>query len=669
MRKQIIAALCVAGLAVVAACSSSGGPGTPFPSNAGIGSSSLANNNTITIPQATGLAVGSATLNGTGTISALQSISNPTSTKVLSLKSRANPNVSGANTPICYITFTASTSATITSVSLQVAPSSAPPAGSYYVALWTGTQWLAQGLAGSVSSSGVITVNTGTLSPSLTLSSGQSVYFAVYSGAFLTPNPSPPVASPNPISVDLLSSTTVYVATNAGLAVTASSANANVATVTASATANPQGEAPFTVSGVTAGSTTITFTDPIGQTTTDTVTVSDELPSPVPSPVGFVISAGDSTSVVVSTAQNLTITGSSSNTAVATVTSSVQANSSGYATFTVTGVASGVATLTFTDPYGDKDQTTIDVSPVQTGSFTSSSGTGTLGAWSGCSFAHSAITTPVSPSPQPYKPAGQTGTPVPAMPAPSPANLVGVVTPPPNYMSDTSGTFSALSAPYTVPSEIGSNVAITGGSPPPATYPGGEVASETLGAVGICQTLTLDATNQYLTFWVYEAGWEYYFDDYDQEADILNSSGTALYTSSGSGNPILFAELNCFVNPGYVGISGYLKSHCIPSAFGSGDTSFYNQGGFWTPRGPYNLSQIVPVGDQYTLFLGVFDNTAEYGNDPFPATYGNGMFISNVQITNSSTFPTTGPYDRIRSFKIAVPTTRASAALAHRTKP
>jgi len=666
MRNEIIAALAVAALAVVAACSG-GAPGTPYPANPGVGSASLTSGNTITIPQATGLAVGSASLSGTGTVTASQSVSNPRGTAVLSLGSRTVHRAeTGANTPICYVTFTAASAATISSVSLQVAPSSPPPAGSYYVAYWNGTQWLAEGLAGSVSSSGVISVNTGTISPAIKLSAGQSIYFAVYSGAFLTPNPSPPVASPNPIPVDLLSSTTVNVATNAGLTVTATSANTHIATVTASATANPQGEAPFTVDGVNSGSTTITFTDPVGQKTTDTVNVSDNLPSPAPSPAGFVISAGDSTSIVVTTVENVKITASSADTAVATITGSAQSNSSGQATFTVTGVSSGTAKLTFTDPYGDSDSTIIDVSPVRSGSFTSSNGTGTLGAWSGCSFAHSAIGTPVSPSPQPYKPGGQSGTPVPAMTPPGAADLVGVVTPP-NYVEDLSGTFSTLSSPYSVPSQIGSNVAITGGSPPPAGDPGGEVASETNGAAGICQTLTLDSTNKYLTFWVYEAGWEYYFDDYDQEADVLNSSGTALYSASS----ILFAELNCFVNPGYVGITGYTKNHCIPNSLGGyySGTSQYFQGGFWTPRGPYDISQIVPVGDSYTLFLGVFDNTAEYGNDPFPATYGNGMFISNVEMTDSDTFPSAGPFDRRRSLTLTLPRGRAQAASSAKAKP
>lgn len=666
MRKLLLGVFIALSVAVVAC--SGGSPSTPYPSNPGIGSSS---NGTITIPQATGLAVGTVSLSGTGTLAASQSLSNPSATKVLDIKSRLKPSQTGSsgNTPVCYVTITASTAATISSISLQVAPSSPPPAGSYYLAIWTGTQWLAEGEAGTVSSSGVISVNSGTLTPAITLAAGKSLYVAVYSGAFLTPNPSPPAASPNPIPVDLLASTTVYVSTNPGLTVTASSATASIATVTASATANPQGEAPFTVTGQSPGTTTITFTDPIGQKTQDTVVVSNELPSPVPSPAGFVISTGDSTSVVVSTVENIKITASSSNTAVATVTSSATANGSGYATFTVTGVASGVATLTFTDPYNDKDSTTIDVSPVQTGSFTSSNGSGTLGAWTGCSFAHGVVNSgaAVNASPKPYSGTQAYSTPVPAMPAPSPANLVGVVTPPPNYMEDSSGTFSALSAPYTVPAQISSNVAITGGSPPPAADPGGEVASETNGAVGICQTLTMDSTNKYLSFWVYEAGWEYSYTYYDQEADVLNSSGSALY--SGTSSSVLFSELNCFVNPGYVGLTGYTGNRCIPVAFGGTASSQHNQGGFWAERGPYDLSQIVPVGDQYTLFLGVFDNTVSYGNDPFPATYGNGMFISNVEITNSDTFPATGPLDRRRPVTVALPTAKAKAALGSRAKP
>jgi hypothetical protein len=231
------------------------------------------------------------------------------------------------------------------------------------------------------------------------------------------------------------------------------------------------------------------------------------------------------------------------------------------------------------------------------------------------------------------------------------ANDTAVVTPPPNLNP---------SAGATIPPAIGTNnVALAGGTPAPAGD--GVASSLNIGAAGICQTITLDSTNEYLTFWVYEAGLYGPFYDADQEADILNSSGTALYSSSS----ILFAEQNCLGDPGVMSETSYTASKCIPASLGGTATSFYYQGGFWTQRGPYNISSFVSPGSAFTLFLGVWDWETKVG----PTSYGNVMFIANVQMTNSSTFPASAPYNRDRGVTLALPKGRAQAALAAKAHP
>lgn len=657
VRNALLSAFGLLAVAAIAACGGAN-PSTNYPTAPISSATASSNGTTVTIPQASGLAVGSASIAGSGTFKVSQSVSGPSSASAListrMAKVRAESSPSG-NIVIAYLTVTASTNVTMTSATFNVASTSALPSGTFYLAFWNGSQWVTVGNAAKVSSSGVITVSSGTLNPPVTLSAGSSYYFAVYTGAILTtpsPEPSPPVASPNPVSMDLLTTTTVYVATNPGLTVTATSSNTSIATVTASATAAPDGEAPFTVAGVGAGTAKLTFTDPINQTTTDQVTVLNQLPTPVPSPASFVIYTNDSTTIQVNTAANLTITATSSNTAVATVTSSAQANSEGIATFTVNGISSGAATLTFSDQYSDTDTATVDVSPIQNGTFTSSTGSGTLGAWTPCSYARTSLSGPVDPSPAPEA-SGDQAPPATTPPYGSPGNAVAVVTPPANFNPSITAT---------MPPVLGNNVVLTGGTPAPTAD--GVASSLNEGAVGVCQTITLDSTNEYLSFWVYEAGLYGPFYDADQEADILNSSGTALYSSGTSS--ILFAELNCFGDPGVLTESSYTSSKCIPSTLGGTASTFYYQGGYWTQRGPYNITDYgVSVGSSFTIFLGVWDWETKAG----PTSYGNVMFAGDVEMTDSPTFPTNAPYTKTRKLTIALPTRRIPSGLVTRKRP
>jgi hypothetical protein len=45
------------------------------------------------------------------------------------------------------------------------------------------------------------------------------------------------------------------------------------------------------------------------------------------------------------------------------------------------------------------------------------------------------------------------------------------------------------------------------------------------------------------------------------------------------------------------------------------------------------------------------------------------MFIANVQMTNSSTFPASGPYNRHRGITLALPKDRAQSAMAAKARP
>jgi hypothetical protein len=228
--------------------------------------------------------------------------------------------------------------------------------------------------------------------------------------------------------------------------------------------------------------------------------------------------------------------------------------------------------------------------------------------WKACSFAHSPLTKPVSASPAPAGTAAQTLD-TPAIAAATLAkygNTVG--TPPPNLNPNNSGA---------IPGAIGSDAAMTG-----------DQNSQNEGAAGVCQTFTVQAAAHYLSFYAYEGGSEYSFEYADQEADILDSTGTTVQKT-------LFAEDNCFWDPGHIGATGYLNSGCIPLSDGSTSQYVDWQGGYWVQRGPYDLSAYA--GKSVTLFLGVWDDASN--NTPYPDTYSQEMWVTNVQMSASSTFP------------------------------
>jgi hypothetical protein len=192
------------------------------------------------------------------------------------------------------------------------------------------------------------------------------------------------------------------------------------------------------------------------------------------------------------------------------------------------------------------------------------------------------------------------------------------VTSPPNNVNPNN--------PGDTPASVGSHVALTGSA-----------NSETAGTAGICQTFTVNSVNKYLSFWAWEGGTEYKYSYGDQEADILDSTGTTLQQT-------LFAETNCFFDARSGGLAAFPQGNgsttqgCTPNqtTYGccAGTSTYVDwQGGYWVQRGPYDLTSYV--GQTVTLFIGVWDESTSAG----PSNYFNLMFIGNVQLTSTNAFP------------------------------
>ena len=111
-RNHLLAAFGALVVLAVAACGGGTGSTTPqFPApSPAIGGGQLlgaASPAPFALSPVAGLAIGSVSINGTGTIAATQSVSNPTGLQALSYKSLANaaklqPKATDPNTPIAY---------------------------------------------------------------------------------------------------------------------------------------------------------------------------------------------------------------------------------------------------------------------------------------------------------------------------------------------------------------------------------------------------------------------------------------------------------------------------------------------------------------------------------------------------------------------------------------
>ncbi len=705
MRNFLLGAFGVLTLALVAACGG-GSPSTNYPAPL-VGGGSTTAGIAIALPQATGLAVGSVTIAGSGSVSAQQSTSNPSAVTVLSFKHR--DIIPAGQTAVAYVTITATSAVTISGVTVAVAPQPPVTSGTYSLAYWNGSQWVSYlNSAGTApvtatpSSSGVITLSSGNITPPVTLAQGASFYLAVYTGGgvFSTPTPKPAAPTVTPSSITLSEGTqgTLTVTSGGNITITAKSSNTAIATVTSSATtgSGTTSTATFTVTAQTGpssiGTATITFTDPLGQTTTATANVNNTAPTPAPSPASATVGLGDVVPIVVSAHVSTQITITSSSTSVAEVnttdsssgasgsisvtTGAAGSPSAGQATFYVYGAGGGTATISMADTYGNTGTLPITVSAIKNGNFTQG-----MTGWTPCTYSHTSQTTGTNatqiiesgtPSyatvqgPQ----IGATASPVfTAAPAPTSTPLSSLVTPtsPPNndnpgYPSAGSleiqlaGVASGAPTTYTID---------TPGTPPPLLGSGvmllGNVNASTnpnpAGTFGMCQTITVPASAPYLSMYVLEGGEYYKSTENDQEVAVFPTSTlTNGYIVTGTPT-YLFLEWNCYLDESYLdwGTGESASNSCLNTDTTAGSNWYL--GGVWEPRGPYSLSAYA--GDQVTLFVGIWAYYSNYGASD--AKYNEFMYVGNVQMTaNGTSIPSSGPLSRTRPITFALPTTRGS---------
>jgi len=730
LRKHIILGAFVAlGLLSVAACGGGGGNNNAiitYPTPGNLGAATVtASGATITLGATAGLAVGTVEVSGTGSVSASQSATQPGSVPALQSVVRSSSSTvaatskraaSSGNTAVAYVTVRAAAASSLAQVLLSVSPTGSIPTGTYYLAFWNGSQWVTIGSPATISG-GLITLNTGSLSPAVSLASGSSYYLAVYTGQiFTTPTPEPakPVAVPTSLTLSESTQNTISITTNPGLAITASGYDATLITVapSPSATADASGKASFTVTANASktGTTTITFTDPVNQSTQVEVTVNDTYNTPAPSLSAPTLGLSSVASVTVSAnaSEQLTI---SSNSSAATLSASssgsgasssltLTTNGTGGATFYVVGAAAGYATISLADTHNNVGTMQVNVSAITNGNVAN----GTT-AWVPCSYARTALTGPVnaaSPAPNTPEPAqtapAETPNPL-SMPSPNPTSTAGplslaalvLATIPPNNdnpgwsgYSTTGVTVGGGAVTYSQSngtSTITTTITTGTGVAPPAV-----VGTRVLflgsvngtyypkGTFGACQSFTVPTPppgvtgGPYLSFYVLEGGGEYTFKYADQEAAIFPTplSGTSPNTAQGTPS-YLFAEESCYMHPSDAGApmgiwgasitSAGIKG-CWPSTYGGDPSGYHNwlQGGFWKPMGPYNLSSYE--GQQITLFLGNWSNYFEQA--AYEAQF---MYVGDIQTGWATTFPTTAPLSKGRSLGTVTLKARSSGTI------
>jgi hypothetical protein len=645
-----------------------------------------------------------------------QSAANPSGVPVLETVKRQTtgsssmPNStasSSPNTPVAYVTVTAQGAVTLSSASFSVSPTATIPSGTCYLAFWNGAQWVTIGSAATVSS-GVITVSTGTVNPPISIAAGGSYYFAIYTGQiFVTPTPPPPAPVASPASQTLAEGLagSITVTSGIGITITASASPAGVVTIPSSENTGTGTTATFPITASHAiSSTTITFTDPLGRTTTATVVVNDQQPTPEPSPpFTQALGLGDVAPIQIRAFGNTQVTVTTSGSGVAPVapggsgafptppatvpappasssfgtSATVTTDSTGVAYFWVEGASGGYSTISLADTYGNVGTMALTVSAITNGGFTNGAN-----GWNPCSYAHSAGATPnpaaASPYPNTPQPA-QTGSPTPETPVPvaTLSPLVTITAPPandnPGWGSYTTtsitqntgsvtftqnGISETVITPTSAPAMLGNDVMLLG-SINGTRYP--------QGTFGACQTFTVPTPapgvgNPYLSFYVLEGGTEYTFKEADQEAALFQSYSANVASTLDS---YLFLEQDCYVHPSDAGtppgiwgksVTSSSGKGCWPNTYGGDPSSYTNwlQGGFWSPRGPYNLSAYA--GQTVTLFVGNWSyfSDAQVYDLQF-------MYVGAVQTTFSSTFPTTAPYIRGRSLgTVTLPTTKRS---------
>jgi len=204
---RVTGCLLVFTAAVFVACSNSRGYVPPAsPSSATSATVTTSTSSTVTLP-----GVSTAGISVTGTLPVANAAVSVTETISVSAPSGTTPLVkardadaSPSPTPIVYLTFSSSSSVTLSAIpALTFTLPSVTSGDSYYLALDTGSGWQTPVSGPGTVSGNVVTFASATGSVAITPT--QPAVFALYAIATQTPTPSPsptPVASPNSLVFD-----------------------------------------------------------------------------------------------------------------------------------------------------------------------------------------------------------------------------------------------------------------------------------------------------------------------------------------------------------------------------------------------------------------------------------------------------------------------------------
>ena len=288
--------------------------------------------------------------------------------------------------------------------------------------------------------------------------------------------------------------------------------------------------------------------------------------------------------------------------------------------FTVkyTGLTDGTDTLVVTP--------TATASPTPTSSPASGNAivdgdfaTGSLAPWYLCYAAHHVLTAQVNASPSPL-PTGQVA-PDTAAGTPRPATTA---TPLVSGLGTQGADATVQSTTPTGDTNGFSFFALVGHSNYP--YNG-------KGTVGICQDVTVPATNPTLSFAMYEGGNDW-FVNADTEAEIYPSgsfvANGGVMQSTATPAP-LFAENNCWNNIYVSGDTTHVASSGSTRANGCNNVQANWTGGRWYQR-TFDLTSYA--NQPVTVFLGLWRSAAS--GSPSTTTYFNYTYFGNVTLTSSS---------------------------------
>jgi hypothetical protein len=206
VKRCAMAALVLVAL-TTAACGGGGGGGGSTPVTPAVTATATPAGTTISssgsIVSASGVAgiASSMSVAGSGSVNAVETSTQPAGLPVLQLSARAGATTQSmkaaaiANTPLVYVTITAATAASLSGVPAWNTTFATAPAGSVYLAYYTGSAW--QTLSGPATLSGTtVTFGSGTFAAPIALAANASLFLSVYTGGVLGTTASPaPTAS------------------------------------------------------------------------------------------------------------------------------------------------------------------------------------------------------------------------------------------------------------------------------------------------------------------------------------------------------------------------------------------------------------------------------------------------------------------------------------------